>query len=201
VASFIFFVHPRGPRLADPRWVKASYRWSGYDFGLGGEEFGSGREWNPPAKLGYMWVWAWTQSNLCSTSLSAASGAEKPLLVLVSLWSFVFAQRTALQPRDPYYMSKKEDRRCWNRLAPDAWEKLRRYPSGAKNSPEKCLVDLGRDTRTSTQSRRLVWRKDARWSLIWPSGANLLAHKQHKCILFVPLWLLCTCFSLIFREY
>ena len=23
-------------------WVKASYRWSGYDFGLGGEEFGSG---------------------------------------------------------------------------------------------------------------------------------------------------------------
>ena len=24
------------------RWVKASYRWSGYDFGLGGEEFGSG---------------------------------------------------------------------------------------------------------------------------------------------------------------
>ena len=27
---------------------------------------------------------------------------------------------------------------------------------GKKNSPEKCLVDLGRDTRTSTQSRRLV---------------------------------------------
>jgi len=53
--------------------------------------------------------------------------------------------------------------------------------------PEKCLVDLGRDTRTSTQSRRLVRRKDASWSLNWPSGANLLAHKQHKRILYVPL--------------
>ena len=39
---FHFFFHPSGPRLAAPRWVKASYRWSGYDFGLGGEEFGSG---------------------------------------------------------------------------------------------------------------------------------------------------------------
>jgi len=39
---FHFFVHPSGPRLAAPRWMKASYRWSGYDFGLGGEEFGSG---------------------------------------------------------------------------------------------------------------------------------------------------------------
>jgi hypothetical protein len=39
---FHFFVHPSGPRLAASRWVKASFRWSGYDFGLGGEEFGSG---------------------------------------------------------------------------------------------------------------------------------------------------------------
>ena len=39
---FHFCVHPSGPRLAAPRWVKASYRWSGYDFGLGREEFGSG---------------------------------------------------------------------------------------------------------------------------------------------------------------
>ena len=39
---FQFFIHPSGPRLAAPRWVKASFRWSGYDFGLGGEEFGSG---------------------------------------------------------------------------------------------------------------------------------------------------------------
>ena len=59
---FHFFVHPSGPRLAAPRWVKASYRWSGFDLGLlpaalasvpfgfvlvrvrvlGGEEFGSG---------------------------------------------------------------------------------------------------------------------------------------------------------------
>ena len=56
---------------------------------------------------------------------------------------------------------------------------LRRCPAGAKNSPEKCLVDLGRDTRTSTQSRRLVRRKEASWSLNWPFGANLLAQKQH----------------------
>ena len=55
---------------------------------------------------------------------------------------------------------------------------LRRCPAGAKNSPEKFLVDLGRDTRTSTQSRRIVRRKDANWSLNWPSGANLLARKQ-----------------------
>jgi len=41
---FHFIVHPSGPRLAAPRWVKASYRWSGYDFGLGGEEFCSGQE-------------------------------------------------------------------------------------------------------------------------------------------------------------
>ena len=52
---------------------------------------------------------------------------------------------------------------------------LRRCPAGTNNSPEKCLVDLGRDTRTSTQSRRLVRRKGASWSLNWPSGANLLA--------------------------
>ena len=54
-------------------------------------------------------------------------------------------------------------------------------------SPENCLVDLGRDTRTSTQSRRLVRRKGASWSLLWPSGANLLAHLQLKCNLYVPL--------------
>ena len=60
-------------------------------------------------------------------------------------------------------------------------------PCWGKNSPEKCLVYLGRDTRTSTQSRRLVRRKDANWSLNWPSGANLLVHKQHKYIRCVPL--------------
>jgi len=57
----------------------------------------------------------------------------------------------------------------------------------SQNSPGKCLVYLGRDTRTSTQSRRLVRRKDASWSLNWPSGANLLVHKLHKYILCVPL--------------
>ena len=56
-----------------------------------------------------------------------------------------------------------------------------------KNSPENCLVDLGRDTRTSTQSHRLVRRNGASWSLDWPSGANLLAHMQLKCIIYVPL--------------
>jgi len=64
---------------------------------------------------------------------------------------------------------------------------LGRCPAGAKNSPEKCLVDLGRDTRKITQSRRLLRRKRTSWSLNWPSGANLLAHMQLKCILYVPL--------------
>ena len=68
---------------------------------------------------------------------------------------------------------------------------LRRCPAGAKNSPENCLVDLGRNTRTSTQSRRLVRRKGASWSL------NI----QLKCILYMPLWLLCTCLSLFLGEY
>ena len=45
----------------------------------------------------------------------------------------------------------------------------------------------GRDTRTSTQSRRLVRRKDASWSLNWPSGATLLVHEQHKYF----FWCLC----------
>ena len=45
-------------------------------------------------------------------------------------------------------------------------------------------MDLGRDTRTSTQPRRLVRRKDASWSLNWPSGAYLLAHKQHMYFFF-----------------
>ena len=58
---------------------------------------------------------------------------------------------------------------------------------GKKISPEKFLVDLGRDTRTSTQSRRLVRRKGASWSLHWPSGVNLLVHLLLKCILNVPL--------------
>jgi len=60
-------------------------------------------------------------------------------------------------------------------------------PCWGKNSPDICLVDLGGDTRTSTQSRRLVRRKGASWSLNWPSVANLLAHLQLKCILYVPL--------------
>ena len=55
-------------------------------------------------------------------------------------------------------------------------------------------MDLGRDTRISTLSRRLVRRKDASWSLNWPSGANSLAHTQLKCIYFC----LCDFFVLVF---
>jgi len=60
------------------------------------------------------------------------------------------------------------------RPAPE--KNIETMPCWGKNSPENCLVDLGRDTRTSTQSRRLVRRKGASWSLNWPSGANLLVH-------------------------
>ena len=66
-----------------------------------------------------------------------------------------------------------------------------------RNSPEKYLVDLGRDTRTSTQSRRIVRRKDASWSLNWPSGANLQARKQHMYF----FWCLCDYFVLVFLCY
>ena len=44
-------------------------------------------------------------------------------------------------------------------------------PCWSKNSPEKSLVDLGRDARTRTQSRRLVRRKGAIWRLYRLSGA------------------------------
>ena len=71
------------------------------------------------------------------------------------------------------------------RPAPE--KNIETIPCWGKHSPEKYLVYLGRDTRTSTQSRRLVRMKDASWSLNWPSGANLLAHKRHKYILCVPL--------------
>ena len=39
----------------------------------------------------------------------------------------------------------------------------------------------------STQPRRIVRRKDASWSLNWPSGANLLARKQHMYFFLLPL--------------
>ena len=42
------------------------------------------------------------------------------ILVFVGLYSFVFARPETLQPRGPYFVSEKEDRRCWDRLAPDA---------------------------------------------------------------------------------
>jgi len=39
---FLVFAHPSGPRPAASRWVIASYRWCGFDLGLGREECGSG---------------------------------------------------------------------------------------------------------------------------------------------------------------
>ena len=55
-------------------------------------------------------------------------------------------------------------------------------------------MDLGRDTRTSTQSRRLV-RRDAGWSLNWPSEANFVTHKPFlECLcvycmlVFLGIW-------------
>ena len=57
-------------------------------------------------------------------------------------------------------------------------------------------MDQGRNTQTSTQSRRLVLRKDASWGLNWPSGADMLAQKQHMYF-FVPLRLLCASFPLL----
>ena len=49
--------------------------------------------------------------------------------------------------------------------------KIEAVPCWSKNSPEKCLVDLGRDARTSTKHSRLVRRKGASWSLYRLSGA------------------------------
>ena len=67
-------------------------------------------------------------------------------------------------------------------------------PCWGKNSPENCLVDLGRDTRTSTQSRRLGRRKGASWSLNWPSGANFLG----MCSSSAFFMCLCDCCILAF---
>ena len=60
-------------------------------------------------------------------------------------------------------------------------------------------MDLGRDTRTSTQSRRLVRRKDASWSLNWPYGANLLVQKQHMYIFGASVTTVCLFFFVIGR--
>ena len=49
------------------------------------------------------------------------------------------------------------------------------------------IISSQRHLPSCTQSRRLVWRKGASWRLNWPSGANLLAHVQLKCILYAPL--------------
>ena len=60
-------------------------------------------------------------------------------------------------------------------------------------------MDLGRDTRTSTQSRRLVRREGASWSLNWPSGANLLARKQHMYFSGASVTTVCLFFFVIGR--
>ena len=85
----------------------------------------------------------------------------------------------------PHFTLGTGDAEIGWRPAPE--KNIETMPCWGKNSPENCLVDLGRETRTSTQSRRLVRRKGASWSPHWPSGANLLAHMQLKCILNMPL--------------
>jgi len=79
----------------------------GIRFRMGGE--------NPPPNSDSKWVWARTQSNLCLTSLSTASGAEKHPGV----------------------------RRPVNIRVCTAWNIAATWPIlGQKNSPENCLVDL-----------------------------------------------------------
>ena len=41
---------------------------------------------------------------------------------------------------------------------------IKTVPCWGKNSPENCLLDLGRDTRTRTQSRQFVWKKDTTYN-------------------------------------
>ena len=55
---------------------------------------------------------------------------------------------------------------------------------------------MTRDTRTSTQSRRLVRSKGASWCLNWPSGAILLAYMQLSELAI----LLYLCLLASFRE-
>jgi len=83
---------------------------------------------------------------------------------------------------------------------PTPEKNIETMPCWGKNSPEKCLVDLGRDTRTNTQPRRLVRKKGASWSLSWPSGANFIVHMQFKCILCVSMCL-CDCCVLVFLHF
>jgi len=89
--------------------------------------------------------------------------------------------------------SKKQSKK---RVMSDEWwvrARSERVKSGKRSLRSKRLAGFA--------SRRLVRRKGASWSLNWPSGANSLAHLQLKCILYVPLWLLCTCLSLFLGEY
>ena len=58
-------------------------------------------------------------------------------------------------------------------------------------------IQLPRHYTPVTQSRRIVRRKDASWSLNWPSGANLLARKQHMYF----FWCLCDYCVLVFLCY
>ena len=83
------------------------------------------------------------------------------------------------------------------RPAPE--KNIETLPCWGKNSPEKCLVDLGRDTRTSTQSRRIVRRKDASWSLNWPSGANLLGESSTCTFFGASVTTVCLFFFVIGR--
>jgi len=74
--------------------------------------------------------------------------------------------------------------------------KRNEYKDPILTNQKESLVDLGRDTRTRTQSRRIVRRKDASWSLNWPSGTYFSAKAAH--ILF---WCLCDYCVLVFLCY
>ena len=60
-------------------------------------------------------------------------------------------------------------------------------------------LDVCGSTRTRTQSRRLVRREGASWSLNWPSGANLLARKQHMYFSGASVTTVCLFFFVIGR--
>jgi hypothetical protein len=64
---------------------------------------------------------------------------------------------------------------------------LRRCPAGAKNSPENCLVDSWDVTHERALSPADLFGGKAPVGALIGPGANLLAHMQPKCILYVPL--------------
>jgi hypothetical protein len=60
-------------------------------------------------------------------------------------------------------------------------------PFWGKNSPENCLVDLGRDNERALSPADLFGGKAPVGALIGLLERILLAHLQLRCILYVPL--------------